>query len=65
MVVGPEGVPGEDTFHITVCTPHTLTFLLDRDGIVVGRHRGDISIDLPAGETVLRVWLPREHVEPQ
>jgi signal transduction histidine kinase len=33
--------------------------------IVVGRHRGDISIDLPPGETVLRVWLPRQHVEPQ
>jgi signal transduction histidine kinase len=33
--------------------------------IVVGRHRGDVSIDLPPGETVLRVWLPRQHVEPQ
>ena len=29
--------------------------------IVVGRHRGDISVDLAPGETVLRVWLPREH----
>jgi signal transduction histidine kinase len=26
--------------------------------IVVGRHGGDISIDLRPGETVLRVWLP-------
>ena len=26
--------------------------------IVVGRHRGDITIDLRGGETVLRVWLP-------
>jgi signal transduction histidine kinase len=26
--------------------------------IVVGRHRGDITIDLRRGETVLRVWLP-------
>ena len=33
--------------------------------IVVGRHGGDISIDLSPGETVLRVWLPRQHVEPQ
>jgi signal transduction histidine kinase len=33
--------------------------------IVVGRHGGDISIDLPPGETVLRVWLPRQHVDPQ
>jgi signal transduction histidine kinase len=33
--------------------------------IVVGRHRGDISIGLPAGETVLRVWLPRQHTEAQ
>lgn len=31
--------------------------------IVVGRHGGDISIDIPPGETVLRVWLPRQHVE--
>ncbi len=33
--------------------------------IVVGRHGGDISIGLPAGETVLRVWLPRQHVDRQ
>ncbi len=31
--------------------------------IVVGRHRGDIGIHLPPGETVLRVWLPRQHAE--
>ena len=29
--------------------------------IVVGRHGGDITIDLRPGETVLRVWLPRRH----
>ena len=29
--------------------------------IVVGRHRGDIAVDLRPGETVLRVWLPRQH----
>ncbi|MVA75466.1 cyclic nucleotide-binding domain-containing protein [Auraticoccus sp. F435] len=29
--------------------------------IVVGRHRGDITIDLRPGETVLRVWLPGQH----
>lgn len=29
--------------------------------IIVGRHRGDIKIDLRPGETVLRVWLPRVH----
>nr|CAA9358976.1 MAG: two-component sensor histidine kinase [uncultured Nocardioidaceae bacterium] len=29
--------------------------------IVASRHGGDIAIDLRAGETVLRVWLPREH----
>ena len=33
--------------------------------IVVGRHGGDISIDLPSGETVLRVWLPQQHIERQ
>lgn len=26
--------------------------------IIAGRHRGDITIDLQPGETVLRVWLP-------
>jgi signal transduction histidine kinase len=29
--------------------------------IVVGRHRGEITIDLRQGETVLRVWLPSSH----
>ena len=29
--------------------------------IVVGRHRGEITIDLQPGETVLRVWLPASH----
>jgi signal transduction histidine kinase len=29
--------------------------------IVAGRHGGDIAIDLRPGETVLRVWLPRQH----
>ena len=29
--------------------------------IIVGRHRGDIKIDLRPGETVLRVWLPSVH----
>ena len=29
--------------------------------IVVGRHGGDITIDLRPGETVLRVWLPTAH----
>jgi signal transduction histidine kinase len=29
--------------------------------IIVGRHRGEITIDVQPRETVLRVWLPREH----
>jgi len=29
--------------------------------IVVGRHGGDIAIDVRPGETVLRVWLPGRH----
>jgi signal transduction histidine kinase len=29
--------------------------------IVVGRHGGDMAIDLRPGETVLRVWLPSHH----
>ena len=29
--------------------------------IIVGRHRGEITIDVRPGETVLRVWLPSRH----
>jgi signal transduction histidine kinase len=29
--------------------------------VVVGRHGGDITIDLRPGQTVLRVWLPSQH----
>ena len=29
--------------------------------IVVGRHRGEITIDAQPGRTVLRVWLPARH----
>ena len=29
--------------------------------VVVGRHGGDVVIDLRPGETVLRVWLPARH----
>jgi signal transduction histidine kinase len=29
--------------------------------IISGRHKGEITIDLQPGETVLRVWLPRHH----
>lgn len=35
---GPVGGPGDETFHVSVCTPTALTALLARDGIVVGRH---------------------------
>ena len=31
--------------------------------IIVGRHRGDIGIHVLPDETVLRVWLPRQHTE--
>ncbi len=31
--------------------------------IIVGRHGGEISIELPPGETVLRVWLPQQMTE--
>ncbi len=31
--------------------------------IIVGRHRGDIGIRVLPDETVLRVWLPRQHTE--
>ena len=35
---GPVGGPGDETFHVSVCTPAALNVLLERDGIVVGRH---------------------------
>jgi signal transduction histidine kinase len=31
--------------------------------IVVGRHGGEITIDVQPAETVLRVWLPSHHME--
>ncbi len=38
MLIGPQNGPGDETFQITVCTPQATKALLDRDGIVVGRH---------------------------
>ena len=38
MIVGPLGTPGDEVFQITVCTVEALKALLDRDGIVLGRH---------------------------
>ena len=35
---GPVGGPGDETFHVSVCTPAALNVLLARDGIVIGRH---------------------------
>lgn len=38
IVARPVGGQGGETFHLTVCTPDGLSELLDRDGLVVGRH---------------------------
>ncbi len=38
FAAGPSGEPGEEAFHATVCTPRGLEALVDRDGVVFGRH---------------------------
>lgn len=48
MVVGPQDGPGDEIFQITVCTPQAIQTVLDRDGIVVGRHFLLVSHIAPA-----------------
>jgi hypothetical protein len=36
--VGPVDGPGDELFTVDVCTIDALTKLLDRDGLVIGRH---------------------------
>jgi hypothetical protein len=38
FIAGPLGEPGEETFDVTVRTPEALRALVDRDGVVIGRH---------------------------
>ena len=38
MLIGPRDGPGDETFRVTVCTPQAISALLNRDGIVLGRH---------------------------
>jgi hypothetical protein len=38
FAAGPLGSAGEETFQAKVCTPRGLVTLLERDGIVFGRH---------------------------
>jgi hypothetical protein len=38
FAAGPRGGAGEETFHVTVCTPEALTGMVKRDGVVIGRH---------------------------
>lgn len=38
FAAGPLGGPGEETFQATVCTPVGLSALVERDGVVAGRH---------------------------
>jgi len=38
FAAGPLGGPGEETFQATVCTPAGLSELVERDGVVAGRH---------------------------
>jgi Immunity protein 8 len=38
FAAGPLGGQGEETFQATVCTATRLTELVERDGVVAGRH---------------------------
>ncbi len=38
FAAGPLGGSGEETFQTTVCTPAGLSALVERDGVVAGRH---------------------------
>ena len=38
FLAGPVGEVGEESFDVTVCTPEALRELVDRDGVVIGRH---------------------------
>jgi hypothetical protein len=38
FAAGPLDGPGAETFRVTVCTPEALAEMIQRDGIVIGRH---------------------------
>jgi hypothetical protein len=60
FAAGPIGSAGEETFQAQVCTPRGLLTLLERDGIVFGRHYIFVpSIDPERVETAVRDRLRR------
>ena len=38
-IVGPQGLPGEESFNIEVCTPKWLEGICGEDDVIMGRHR--------------------------
>jgi hypothetical protein len=38
IMAAPEGSPGEESFDVTVCSPAWVTQLVERGGIIEGRH---------------------------
>ena len=60
FAAGPIDGPGEETFQATVCTPTALAEMVERDGVVIGRHLILVSsVDKAKVETIVRDRLRR------
>jgi hypothetical protein len=60
FAAGPLDAPGEETFQLTVCTPHALADMVQRDGVVIGRHLMFVaSLDTGKVEDTVRDRLRR------
>ena len=60
FAAGPIDGPGEETFQVTVCTPEALTDLVEREGVVIGRHLMFVaSLNTALVEDVIRDRLRR------
>lgn len=60
FAAGPLNGPGEETFQATVCTPDAITDMIQRDGVVIGRHQLLVdSIDVTRVENTVRDRLRR------
>jgi hypothetical protein len=60
FAAGPLGQPGEETFQVTVCTPEFVAKMVERDGIVIGRHLMFVaSVDTARAEDTVRDRLRR------
>lgn len=60
FAAGPLDGPGEEIFHVTICTPEGLAEMVARDGVVIGRHLMFVaSIDTGLVEATIRDRLRR------